>query len=401
MTDPAGKLHITRDPDGVTITSTRPVRAAGIFVGRGVAETLRLLPALFSVCATAQSAAGCGAIEQALGLTADPETTALRRHLVEAETLREHLWRILLDWPGFLGEAADAAAMARVMHLSGGLRTALAGGADPFAPGATGIVPDRQAADFDRGVLIELAADQVFGLPPAKWPGRVDRLDPLTDWAERTDTVAGRLVRQVIAAGQAGLGRSAIGALPPLAATELDRHLAGHDPATDAFVARPAWEGEPRETSPLTRQLDSPLVRDLTGHFGTGLLTRLAAQLTEVAGLLAVGPGATTDAADATVCPLPCGVGLAQVQAARGLLVHRVRIDGGRVAEYRILAPTEWNFHPQGVLATGLTELAGLVADTDPAALERLARLFIAAVDPCVDYDLQLPGPDRRPRTPD
>jgi uptake hydrogenase large subunit len=201
MTDPAGKLKITLAPDGATISSTRPVRAAGIFVGRGVAETMRLLPALFSVCATAQSAAGGGAIEQALGLTADPETAALRRRLVEAETLREHLWRILLDWPGSLGETADAAAMAQVIHQTAGLRTALSGGADPFAPGATGIVPDRQAADFAQDALIALAAEQVFGLAPAKWLGRIERLDHLTHWAQDTDTVAGRLVRQIIAAG--------------------------------------------------------------------------------------------------------------------------------------------------------------------------------------------------------
>ena len=92
------------------------------------------------------------------------------------------------------------------------------------------------------------------------------------------------------------------------------------------------------------------------------------------------------------------GTGLAQVQAARGLLVHRVQIDAGRVTGYRILAPTEWNFHPRGVVATGL---ADIVANTAPDQLEPLARLFIAAVDPCVDYDLQLPGPDRRPHTPD
>ena len=58
------------------------------------------------------------------------------------------------------------------------------------------------------------------------------------------------------------------------------------------------------------------------------------------------------------------GVGLGQVQAARGLLVHRVAIRAGRVADYRILAPTEWNFHPQGAAALGLATLPGAVDET-------------------------------------
>ena len=86
---------------------------------------------------------------------------------------------------------------------------------------------------------------------------------------------------------------------------------------------------------------------------------------------------------------LPDGVGLAQVQAARGLLVHRVAIQAGRVADYRILAPTEWNFHPQGAAALGLATLP----DADDETLQRIGGLFVTALDPCVAYDLRIaPG---------
>ena len=76
------------------------------------------------------------------------------------------------------------------------------------------------------------------------------------------------------------------------------------------------------------------------------------------------------------------GVGIAQVSAARGLLVHRVALDQGRITEYRILAPTEWNFHTRGVVAQGLAALP----PCDVGTLERLASLFVTAVDPCVEY---------------
>jgi Ni,Fe-hydrogenase I large subunit len=65
-----------------------------------------------------------------------------------------------------------------------------------------------------------------------------------------------------------------------------------------------------------------------------------------------------------------------------------VCISDDRIEQYQILAPTEWNFHPQGVVAQGLVAIArGGVAGRE---LERLARLYITAVDPCVDYQLSV-----------
>jgi coenzyme F420-reducing hydrogenase alpha subunit len=80
------------------------------------------------------------------------------------------------------------------------------------------------------------------------------------------------------------------------------------------------------------------------------------------------------------------GEGLAQVEAARGVLVHWLRLEGGSVAGHRILAPTEWNFHPQGALAQGL---AGLPAGS---GLAGLARLLVDAVDPCVACHVEVSG---------
>ncbi len=62
---------------------------------------------------------------------------------------------------------------------------------------------------------------------------------------------------------------------------------------------------------------------------------------------------------------------------ARGLLLHWVALEpDGSVADYRVLAPTEWNFHPGGALAR---TLAALPADAGDAA-----RTLAAAFDPCV-----------------
>ena len=93
-----GRLDIRLDPSsGVAIRSSRPVNAARVFEGRATDETLRLLPLLFSVCSQAQATASVRAIEAALDRPATPAAEAIRERLIVLETVREHLWRILLD----------------------------------------------------------------------------------------------------------------------------------------------------------------------------------------------------------------------------------------------------------------------------------------------------------------
>ena len=68
---------------------------------------------------------------------------------------------------------------------------------------------------------------------------------------------------------------------------------------------------------------------------------------------------------------------------ARGLLVHWVALDdrGERVADLRVLAPTDLNFHPQGVLARALSALP-------PQGAADRARVLAVAFDPCVAFDV-------------
>ncbi|HNJ09057.1 MAG TPA: hydrogenase, partial [Plasticicumulans sp.] len=80
------------------------------------------------------------------------------------------------------------------------------------------------------------------------------------------------------------------------------------------------------------------------------------------------------------------GVGLAQVECARGTLTHRVALDGPLVTGWRVLAPTEWNFHPRGPLADAI---ATLPAQSDADAT-RAAETLAAALDPCVRIALRM-----------
>ncbi|MBC7860055.1 MAG: nickel-dependent hydrogenase large subunit, partial [Burkholderiaceae bacterium] len=88
------------------------------------------------------------------------------------------------------------------------------------------------------------------------------------------------------------------------------------------------------------------------------------------------------------------GEALAWSEMARGLLLHRVRLEPGRaeasVADYKIVAPTEWNFHPRGAVASILAQLPATAEDAAQMALQkRRISVLAAAFDPCVSYEIE------------
>ncbi len=388
MSDLAGQIDIQLHRDAnaiaVQIHSTRPVTAARVFAGKPVADAARRLPMLFSICATAQADACASASEQALELGTTRAARRLRDLLLRAETVKEHLWRLLLDWPRVLDIPADQPAMAAAMRAYLRLRTTLSAGGDPFAPGA-----DPDWIDLDRALpeAIELATRAtaaVFGMPATEWLARCQDHAGLLDWAGRGDRAPGRAVNQLTRLRIGALGRNPVPSLPKLPLAALSERLAGPD--ADAFVAAPRWAGLAHETSPFARHREQTLVAALAAGLGNGLMPRLAALLVELARCItALQRPPRAGAADAA--SPDTGVGIAATQAARGMLVHRVEVADGRVRDYRILAPTEWNFHPRGVVAIGLARLR---PDLDATAIEHDAALFINAVDPCVDYRIRV-----------
>jgi coenzyme F420-reducing hydrogenase alpha subunit len=383
-------IELTREGgrvSGVRIGSTRPLQAARVFEAKTPDAVLQLLPLLYSICAVAQALAAQTACERALGITPVRAVRLARELLVCLETAREHLWRILIDWPVFVDEDSQATLAAPLTRLLPDSRNAL------FVDGrAFGLEVKLHAADWAlhdlAGTLDGLLARTVFGCPAHDWLAITDKAG-LDDWSGHSGSLAARVLRRVRDSGWEGIGAVAPSFLPTLPDAQLDARLTAPD--ADDFIARPDWQGQPRETTPFARQQDNPLIRSLLAGGGAGLLARRAAVLVELAGMtarvrelsramLATGSG-KLDTDDGAAPP---GVGLAQVEAARGRLVHRVELDHGSVHRYRILAPTEWNFHPAGAAAQGLMNLPA----EDPAVLHRLAVLLINTVDPCVGYDL-------------
>jgi hypothetical protein len=373
-----GEIVVTLHWDGrrtqrATVRSTRPSAAARVAVARRPAEAVHLLPTLFAICGHAQRAAASAALGAA---GADLEVPALAPVAVQLEGVQEGFWRLLIDIPRALGLATATAAVAAVR-----------------AQVARAIDLVRARGDAARATLLDAASaldaaagELVYGCAPAAW---LAGMDPAAyeRWCAAGETLPARALSK-LAHASPGLGRSDTPLLPELEGSGWTSVVEAlqRDPA---FAGAPTWDGVAAETGPLARQRDQRLIAALIARDGCSAGTRIAARLVELARLLAALRQREDEPSDTVrAWRLDAHSGIAAVQTARGLLLHAARIDGEHIADYRIVAPTDWNFHPDGALAHGL---AGLEAD-DAATLAERAGLAVIALDPCVAFRIEIAG---------
>jgi hypothetical protein len=135
--------------------------------------------------------------------------------LVGLETAREHLWRILLQWPEMLGEEPDQRHLALASRLLPDFRQALFGERQAFQLDVDAEV-DRGRLEASLAALDDLLRDAVFGVPAADWLKSEDPSGPPA-WAATGITVAARLLERVLARGWERLGVVPSAFLPALA----------------------------------------------------------------------------------------------------------------------------------------------------------------------------------------
>lgn len=320
-----------------------------------------LLATLFTMCAHAQRSTARRAVLAALGL-ADPAADAARDGLaIGLHVAREHLQRLAIDLPSLApvdGLATDP----------GWLRDAPVMGL-PAAPTAYDLGALQAAASALPGWL----GRRLFGGSAADWLAgwEAEGGDWLARWCRSSAHPAARW----LAAVRADAERTEWPCVPfdPLSAGEQAmREFAVEVDTLTGFAERPLWHGAPAETGTWTRVAGDDPVRNAWQRLGSRL-----ADLARIAGghLPAIGALRLAD-----------GEGIAWTEMSRGLLMHWVRLADGerdpataRAQRYRVIAPTEWNFHPDGAFA----RLVGS-GRLDAAQL----RLAAATLDPCVGFSI-------------
>lgn len=340
----------------VGITGTRNALPERLTRGRSADEVQQIIPCLYSLCTHAQGAAAAAALTAARGLGADDATLARRNALVRHEAVLESITRLLLDWPPLYDEAPEVATVAAVRRL--------------------------QPAGDDMATLRIIASERIYGCDPERW--LADRtLASLDRWCDEDRTLPARLLRRM-RDEDASAHCDRLPLLPEVDAA-IAAELAARLGAEPGYALKPDWRGEPTETGALARQVCDPLVAAFVGRHGTGAEARLLARLVELAGWIDGGRDSQPPVRQLQLDEVT-GIGL--VETSRGLLLHRAVVRDGRVCDYRILAPTEWNFHPGGALVRGLR---GRIA-TDAGSARLQAQRLTQSLDPCVALTVEVDG---------
>lgn len=353
----AGKLRLGLTWDGqvvrkVDIASTRP-QAFRLLKGQKPEQAVQMARLLFNVCGNAQGAAAAAAAAAAQGVELDG--AALERSIA-CEAMQEHLWRLLLDWPKLLGLPQQQADFVR-WH---------------------GMLRDLGAGQGGMAALRKELETRWLGCLATHWVK--GNLAELQTWWQAGESPAARLLAALDQVEPAAAD-SSIAMLPDWTAAQA---LAACGDELDAeFAARPVFHGVAAETGALGYYAEKPLLHEIMQQRSSRWLARVMARVLDMLSIVVEEYRGRLDSTG-----MSGAAGLATVKTARGLLMHRVRLEAGKVGDYLAVAPTEWNFHPQGAVVAGLE---GMLADSREK-LAHLARVHVLSLDPCVEYSIEING---------
>jgi len=350
-----GRLDLEVLWDGTAVTevnirNTRP-QASRLLVGRSPAEALAVVPLLFGLCRHGQTVASRRALAAAEGRKDVDNRDAVTT--LPAEAAQDHLWRLLLDWPGLLGLKPAREAFA-FWHRS------LAGVAVRGDWGDTG------------PAFARFCERELLGANGLEWLSSEGRC--VIDAASVCGRILAELEEETAAPHRTPF-------LPEgLDAQAYYRALAAD--LDEEFARAPTWRREAAETGPYARWRQ---IRPVAGE-SASTPARVLARMADLALLTLELTGRRPPRWRCDAFSPSPGTGFAVVETARGLLMHSVRLEQGRIAEYLLVAPTEWNFHPAGAFRKGLVGLRV----GDAGMIERRARRLALALDPCVPFELDV-----------
>ncbi len=321
-----------------------------------------VIPRLYSLCGDAQTVSA----EALSGLVGngvlDPARTREWAERIRLENVREHLWRLGLDWPKVAGEETQPGPLRELLAARGRF------------------LGDREAAV----AWAEATAKSLFGLSAAPWLDDAGP-EPFLDWLQAAPTPLARLLER-LRPRLAGLGGSDLPLFLSADLAALSSDLLPSMQNDPDFHWRPDWHGQVFEMGPLARHQEHPLLAGMRAEQSdVDAWLRVVARVLELAlGLESLRGG--EPARPALSGHVAGDEAIVALEMARGVLLHWARIENGLVRDYRIVAPTEWNFHPQGPASQGLSQLrAGSESE-----LRECVTLQVMALDPCVNYELEI-----------
>lgn len=354
-------------PLGRALRSTRRDLAGQVCQGKPASMMPLLLGSLFSLCGNAHRICSELALSAASG--EDAGVSATLEQALRTETATEHVRRMALDWPRLLGTTGFAASHRATITAE--LKVCPLLSAPKAADGSVQMDGAAVLAWLERHWLEMPATDWLdhWSARPLGW---------LADWSVTSGHWLPSLLRTARDVDTPMPWNSCLSLAPhafPTGMASLSRELSEYP----GFSLLPQWQGQCAHTGTWNRL-------HTAASLPASAWLLLGSRLAELIRLCMDGDG------DGGTQCLAWGrqaagprQGIGWVEMARGLLVHRVSLnDDATVAQYRVLAPTEWNFHPHGIAAQAISDLS-----SDTPDLGRRIALIMSALDPCVPYETE------------
>ena len=369
----AGSLSITAEIAddsvcSVRVVSSRPTRLTRLFIGRPAEEIPVLAERIYSLCGLSHAIAATRAIAAARGEASRAQADQAQSIALLSERISEIL----------------RSSVTLALHENDAIRL----DAGAMGPLAKAFSLTRDLLALSKSNRLSTASDR----------------DALRSIVKKI----GAQARQLGLPGDPGMlgGRPAPGSWFGLLWTEIVRDegfaayvpdaLDGDDDAAvlvrlrcdgEAFAAAPSLPGRAPETGAFARHWRK------TDFYGGGATARLGARMIDLSECLdrlsRAAAGDEPEQAEAHRLTPAEREGFAAVETSRGRLGHWTRLSpGGKIEDYAIVAPTEWNFHPAGPFVAAVLG-ARVSRATAAASIARLAGLF----DPCVLYRVEVTEP--------
>ena len=159
-------------------------------------------------------------------------------------------------------------------------------------------------------------------------------------------------------------------------------------PNSDSLAQNVTYKHKYYEVGPLSRAmvLKTPLIRDAHRRYGDSIFSRIMARSCETIQLLhhtlkllgMIDLGEPSWIEPSQSLKTLTGEGTGAVEAARGSLIHQVKLHEGRIDKWRIITPTQWN------LSQGTREIPGIAQQAMIGSADtQLAEFIFKSFDVC------------------
>jgi len=397
-----GELSISLNPtdEGINtqINSTRPSLAAQIFIGKTIDQTLNTIPLLFSICAKAQVNTVINAIESDGQISPCDSIISQREATVLLECLREYCIQVLMIWPTFISPENTSntdknnVKTNNVNTNNANTNTALA----KLLQSINGLIQS-----FDSTTLFTINDKENIAISEQQiemWQQCKRRLnecifteslpnfqkttvDEILLWSSEKKSTTASFINWLNKQPWKYEGSSNINLLPDIDDDAFKRELL----LNNKFSSTPQWQSKCYELSWFNRAIKNTTIQKLEEEKGNGIFTRAIARIAEISYVISelneffFHKKILKNIKSSTT-------GLAHTQSARGKLTHYIEVEKQKIKHFTIVAPTEWNFHSEGVVAKSLSALKAGSKDK----LTVQAKILISMIDPCVGYQLAI-----------